>query len=148
MGAVKRMFLCKAEPLVGDSSTFGVLTRSFGFSAFTLTAITNFGGAVPSLTTRELGPAPFYPTLQLIDGELKSQSVPVHYQMHWRYRGEGLAMMTPAEYYATTRVVPLPRNMESLSGNEDSCNSEDLCGLDSESEGGLPEGSGQNTKCG
>ena len=113
-----------------------------------MNSITNFGGAVPSLTTKELGPAPFYRTLQPIDGELKSQSVPVHYQMHWRYRGEGLAMMTPAEYYATTRVVPLPRNMESLSGNEDNCNSEDFCGLDCESEGGLLEASGQNTKCG
>ena len=100
------------------------------------------------MTTKELGPAPFYRTLQLIDGEPKSQSVPGHYQRHWRYRGEGLAMMTPAEYYATTRVVPLPRDIESLIGNKDNCNSEDFCGLDCASEGGQPEASGQNTKWG
>ena len=107
---------------------------------------TDCWGSIRTSKTTELGPAPFYRTMQLIDGELKAQSVPVHYPVHWRYRGEGLAMMTPAEYYATTKVVPLPKNKECLStADQDDYDNEDLFDIDCSIECGEEEQSGENS---
>ncbi len=60
-------------------------------------------GSIPNPKAAELGPAPFK-RRPIPDGEEgEFESVPVHYQLNWRYRGKELAMMTPVEYYAVSQ---------------------------------------------
>ena len=63
----------------------------------------------PNPKNADLGPAPFFQRPKMDGLEQKMESIPVHYQVHWRYRGAELSMMTPAEYYALVQVEPLKK---------------------------------------
>lgn len=62
---------------------------------------------IPSPDRTELGPAPFYKTCNKDGGDVRS--VPVPYQYHWRMRGAGLAMLTPAEYSSLVEIDRLTK---------------------------------------
>lgn len=75
----------------------------------------DIGNHIPTPNSAELGPAPFYKKPDQNGG---SESVPVHYQYHWRLRGAELAMITPAEYYATVEIKKLTKQTGSLEEEE------------------------------
>ena len=61
-------------------------------------------GSFPTLKTAVLGPAQFMRRPKEGGQKGETEYVPVHYQMHWRYRGEDLSQLTPAEYYGIISV--------------------------------------------
>ena len=98
-----------------DDSTSGVETDSDDDDGNQSTASdplcypVDADASIPTANTKVLGPAPFYKRKVLGGADDEVESIPVHYQYHWRYRGKELAMMTPAEYYSTVKVRPLPK---------------------------------------
>jgi len=71
--------------------------------------LTDRWGSIPTASTAQLGPAPFKKRQKEGAEEGEMESIPVHYQLHWRFRGKELAMMTAAEYYGVIAVVPLSK---------------------------------------
>jgi len=66
-------------------------------------------GSFPTPKTAVLGPAQFMKRPKEGGEKGETEHVPVHYQMHWRYRGKDLAQLTPAEYYAIISIEQMTK---------------------------------------